>query len=68
MTRTEMNPMMNEKPQVFEMLKWNGEEFECVAYITTKEQYLNFIKNFPHESIRKNSYCPKTNTTTFIVK
>jgi hypothetical protein len=59
---------MENKLQAFEVIKWNGEEYECMCYATTKEQWENFYTTFPHKRLRRNSYCPATNTTVWIVE
>lgn len=43
---------MRRNDTVFEMIKWNDNEqdWETVAWITTREQWDNFVNNYPHKT------------------
>lgn len=44
--------------QVFEVLDVN-KGYECVAWIDNEQDWKDFITNYPHSELRKNSYTEK---------
>jgi hypothetical protein len=70
---TEINPIREAKEtmlsdnKAFNIVKWNGEEIETVCYATTREQFQEFVATYPHESLQRISYDPRTREFMFLV-
>ena len=65
--KSELRKIDFSKPHAFEMVEFKNDSVECVAYITTSQQWKKFLDNYTGSKIWVSSVDEKSNTATLIV-
>lgn len=68
MNRAELKKIDAFKPHAFEIVRLENSEIVCVTYITTNEQWAEFLNNYQGEKIWVTSVDEDTNTAVMIIE